>query len=144
MSRIIIFYSRTGNTKTIAEEYAGENKTAIYGIKDLVNRRGFFGVVKSAFHSFFKKATPIDEVSIDISAYNRVILCTPVWVGGIPSPVRTFLKKYGQLVNKVEYIITHKNHKKNYRKTMREMDRLLGKIHVREAHVITGKHKGQN
>ena len=142
MSRIIIFYSRTGNTKTVAEEYAGENKTAIYGIKDLVNRRGFFGVVKSAFQAVLKTPTPIDEVSIDISSYSRVILCTPVWLGGIPSPVRTFIKKYGQLVNKVEYIVTHKNERKDYRKTMKEMDKLMGKVHVREAHVlITGKQK---
>ena len=142
MSRIIIFYSRTGNTKSIAEEYAGENKTAIYGIKDLVNRRGFFGVVRSLFQALLKKSTPIDEVSIDISAYNRVILCTPVWFGGIPSPVRTFIMKYGQLVNKVEYIVTYKNEKKDYRKTMKEMDKLMGKVHVREAHVlITEKNK---
>ena len=143
MSRIIIFYSRTGNTKRISEEYAGENKTSIYEIKDLVNRRGFFGVVKSVFHVLLKKATPITEVSIDISAYNRVILCMPIWAGGMPSPVRTFITKYGQQVNKVEYIVTHKNHRKDYRKTMREMDKLMGKVHVREAHIITGKHKNQ-
>ena len=142
MSRIIIFYSRTGNTQTVAEEYAGENKTAIYGIKDLVNRSGFFGIIKSAFQTVLKKATPIDEVSIDISDYNRVILCTSVWFGGIPSPVRTFITKYGQLINKVEFIVTHKNEKKDYRKTMKEMDKLMGKVHVREAQVlITGKQK---
>lgn len=142
MSRIIIFYSRTGNTQTVAEEYAGENKTAIYGIKDLVNRRGFFGGIKSAFQAFMKKATPIDDVAIDISAYSRVILCTPVWLGRIPSPVRTFIMEYGRLVNKVEYIITHSNEKKDYRKTMREMDKLIGKVHVREAHIlISGKQK---
>lgn len=74
-----------------------------------------------------------------------MILCTPVWLGGIPSPVRTFIKKYGQLVNKVEYIVTHKNEKKDYRKTMKEMDKLMGKVHVREAHVlITGKQEKLN
>ena len=142
MSKIIIFYSRTGNTKIVAEEDAGENKTAIYGIKDLVNRNGFFGVVKSAFQAVLNKATPIDEVSVDISAYSRVILCTPVWFGKIPSPVRTFIMEYGRLANKVEYIVTHTNQKKDYRKTMKEMDKLMGKVHVREAHVlITEKNK---
>lgn len=136
MSKIIIFYSRTGNTKTVAEEYAKKNNTAIYGIKDLVNRKGFFGLIKSSFQALIKKETQIEDIETDISEYSRVILCTPIWAGSIPSPVRSFISKYGKLINKVEYIITYSNPKKEYRKILKEMDTLIGRKHVRESHVI--------
>lgn len=136
MSKIIIFYSRTGNTKAVAEKYAEKNNIAIYGIKDLVNRKGFFGFIKSFFQTLVKKETNIEDIEADISEYSRVILCTPVWVGSIPSPVRSFISRYGKLINKVEYIITYSNPKKEYRKIFKEMDALIGKKHVREVQVV--------
>lgn len=141
MSKIIIFYSRTGNTKTMAEEYAGEKGIDIYEIKDLVNRKGFIGFIKSAIQAVMKKSTPIEDVTIDISSYSRVILCTPIWVGTIPSPVRTFILKYGQFINKVEYIILYKNEKEEYKKTLDEMDNMMRKKRIRSLGIVTGKKK---
>lgn len=141
MSRIVIFYSRTGNTKKVAEEYAGKNDIDIYEIKDLVNRKGFIGFIKSAVQAVMKTPTPIGDVTIDISSYSRVILCTPIWVGTIPSPVRTFILKYGQFINKVEYIISYKSEKEEHKKTLDEMDNIMRKKRIRSLGIVTGKKK---
>ena len=141
MPKIVIFYSRTGNTKKVAEEYAGKNGIDIYEIKDTVNRKGFVGFIKSAVQALIRKSTPIGEVTADLSNYSRVILCTPIWARTIPSPVRTFIQKYGQLINKVEYIVLYKNKNEEYGKVFDEMDNIMRKKRIRSLAIETNEKK---
>ena len=135
MSKIIVFYSKTGTTTNIAEEYAGKNNTSIYGIKDLADRKGFFGKIKDFFQTVMKKEIPIEELTENLSNYSRVILCTPIWFGKIPASVRSFLKIYSESINKVEYIIIRTNPRKEYKAALKEMDSLIGRKHVRITYV---------
>ena len=136
MSRIVIYYSKTGNTKRIAEEYAGKNNTEIYGIVDLVKRNGLWGYMKSKFQARIKKRTPIEKPYIDICEYSRIILCMPVWEGTIPSPMRTFLTDYGDKINKIEYIILHSNKRTDYKEIFFEIDKLIRKQRVKSKSIF--------
>jgi len=51
---LLIYYSRTGFTKKIAELLAAEGESHVEAIKDVKSRRGLFGYMRSAFEALKK------------------------------------------------------------------------------------------
>lgn len=71
---------------------------------------------------------PIEPVKINLSAYEQVTICSPVWVFSLVTPVRTFCRQSAGKIKNVSYIIVH-HQKKRYENAVKEMDALLGIPH---------------
>lgn len=93
MSILIAHYSRTGNNDLIASKLWEKYRCDMENIDDLVDRKGPFGIPRSAFESFFHLGAKLKPLKHDPSKYSLVILCTPAWVGNLPSPMRSYLIK---------------------------------------------------
>lgn len=75
-----------------------------------------------------RRRMPIEPISIDLTAYDNVTVCTPVWVFSLASPVREFCRKAVGKIKAVDYVLV--NHTKGkYESVAAEMDRLLGVEH---------------
>lgn len=85
---LIIYYSRTGFTKKVAEELAAEWKCNVEAIEDVKSRGGFMGYMRSVFEALKKKLPDIKPMQTDPSQYKLVVIGSPVWASNIPSPVR--------------------------------------------------------
>jgi len=94
MKALVIYYSRTGTTRKVAEMIAKELKADILEIVSTQNRDGILALMRSGFEAFSKRLPPIKDIKADFSKYDRILLGTPVWVGTMASPVRTFLTRY--------------------------------------------------
>lgn len=136
--KAVIYYSRSGKVKKVAEAYAKKEGYELIEIQDLVKRSGILGFIKSGYHAARKKETPIKDIKKNLTKCEHVILCTPVWAGTMASPMRTFLKKYGKQLKSVEYIIM-KNAKEPYLQVMDEMDALIGKKRVKGTSLREGE-----
>lgn len=93
MKTLVVYYSKSGNNQQIAEYVAKKEKADIEGIIDSVNRDGF-GMIKRIVETLFGFTPSIKPLKYNPRNYDRVIFCTPVWVGRLPSPSRTFITQY--------------------------------------------------
>jgi flavodoxin len=109
MRTLVVFYSRTGNTRRIGKEIAEKLKADFEEIIEITKREGFFAYLKSGFDAKREKDTRIRPLSKDISRYKCIILGTPLWVGNITPALRTFLKTHDLKNKKVHIFFTSGN-----------------------------------
>lgn len=106
MSRIlVVFYSRSGYTKTIGAAIANACQADLEIVRD-GTRRGLFGYFRSGYEAIHKKLPDIEPVDKDPSRYDLVVLGTPVWASNIASPVRTFITRYRGQFRHVAFFCT--------------------------------------
>lgn len=92
---LVLFYSRTGNTKKVAKYLSKYLDVDVDEIKT-DNRKGFFGFLKSLFESVSRKK-PVIEYSKNLKNYDLVILGSPFWVGTLASPTFPVLDELEEL-----------------------------------------------
>jgi flavodoxin len=91
---LVVYFSRTGHTRRIAEEIAQRCGADVEGIEEPRSRRGFFGYFRSAREAYKKVAVEIRPLRHPPSSYDLVVLGTPVWAGHLSSPMRAFLRAH--------------------------------------------------
>lgn len=106
MSVLVVFYSLSGNSKKVAEKVAELTGCDIVEIKEKVSRKGVFGFLKSGYEAITKKSLPIEDIDINFKKYDKVIVVCPIWASNLPSPVRSFLKRYLDSIKDIGFIFT--------------------------------------
>jgi len=101
MKALVVYYSRTGNTKFVAEKIAQELGADIEEIIDKKNRFGLINYLRAGGDAFRRKKAEIAETNKNPSEFDLVVVGTPNWVSR-PSPaIRTYLSKYDLAGKKV-------------------------------------------
>ena len=90
---LIVYYSRTGNTKLCCEALQKELDADMIEIKDLKNRSGGWGFFTGAVGSMFDVHTDIDPMKPDLSPYKNIIIASPIWTGTLSTAIRTLIDK---------------------------------------------------
>ncbi len=93
LKSLVVYYSRTGNARFVAETIAAEVGADIEEVVNLKKRSGTFGFLSSGFAARFGKGTKIAPTAKLPAAYDLVIVGTPVWAGQPTPAIRTYLKK---------------------------------------------------
>jgi len=93
MKTLVVYYSRSGNTKVVAEELSKKIKCDIEEIIDTKNRKGIIGWLISGRDAHSKKLTTIKEIRKDPSKYDIVAIGTPVWAGRMAPAIRTYINE---------------------------------------------------
>lgn len=94
---LIVYYSRTGFTKQLAQELAVHLRADLEEIVDKKDRSGALGYLFSGRDAWQEKTTDIQKITRQPDNYKLVIVATPVWAFKCSTPVVTFLKQYGKL-----------------------------------------------
>jgi flavodoxin len=93
LKSLVVYYSRTGNARFIAETIAAEIGADIEEVVDLKKRSGALGFIIGGFDARRGKKTEIAPTKKSPTDYDLVIIGTPIWAGS-PSPaINTYLKK---------------------------------------------------
>jgi len=93
MKTLVVFYSRTGNNKKIAELIKEKIGGDIEKIIDLKNRNGLIGWMRSGMDALLKRETKIKDTVSDPDNYDMLIVGNPVWAGSITPALRTYLNR---------------------------------------------------
>jgi len=91
MKNLILYYSRTGKTRFLAEKLQQELGGDLVEIRDLKNRKGPFGFLRGVRDAYLGLNTEVAPLSFDLSKYELVILGTPVWASSPTPALNTFL-----------------------------------------------------
>lgn len=111
MKSLVVYYSRTGNARFVAETIATEVGADIEEVIDLKKRSGPIGFFSGGSDARRGKETEISPTTKSPSDYDLVIVGTPVWASR-PSPaIVTYLKKNDLSGKKVALFFTRSGKK---------------------------------
>ena len=127
--RLVVFFSRMGYVKKQAFDAANRTGAQVYEIKAAERTEGTAGFWWCGRFAMHRWAMPIEPVEVDLSAYDHVTVCSPVWVFSLASPVREFCRQSAGKIRSADYILVHHT-KGKYGSAAAEMDRLLGVEHT--------------
>lgn len=99
----IVYFSRTGVSKMVAETIANGIDNEVIEITDDKNWNGILGFIKGGFYASIDKQVSI-KVDGEIDRTKDYIVISPLWAGGPAPAIRRFLKEVP--FNKVKLVIT--------------------------------------
>jgi len=109
MKSLVVYYSRTGNTKFVAEEIAAELGADIEEIVDLKSREGRLGWLSASRDGTGNRQTNIAETKRNPADYDLIVIGTPVWAWSPSSAIRTYFAKHDLSGKNVALFFTLEN-----------------------------------
>lgn len=127
MKTLIVYYSRTGTTKKIAEAIAQKigADTIIEEIKDTVDRAGAKGYLISGRDATLRRLTTLQPAKYNPADFDLVIIGTPIWSWNLSAPVRTYVTEHGPKFKKVAFFCTMGG--SGDERAFKEMAEIIGK-----------------
>ena len=95
MKTLVVYYSRKGSNKYLAEKVSAFLNCNIEEIKPKLN---FFYLM------LFGISLGIKKMKHNIEDNERIILCGPIWMGKFIVPLKSFLKKYSKKIKKLVFV----------------------------------------
>ena len=103
---LVVYYSRTGNTRTIAGELVAMLEADVDPLDDGRDRSGVFGYLRCAREALKKRTIELVPPAYDPSSYDVVVLGTPVWAGNLSSPLRSYVAAHKAQLARVAFFCT--------------------------------------
>lgn len=91
MKAIVVYYSLTGKTKSIAEGLAKELGCETKQIEEVKKRSIVGAYILGAFTAMRGKVSEIRPLDIDMQAYDTVVIATPVWASSPVPAINAFV-----------------------------------------------------
>jgi flavodoxin len=92
---IVVYYSRKGSNKYLAEKISKSLSCEIEAIRPWLN---IFTLFLLNIH------LGIRPLKHNIKEYDKVILCGPIWMGKFIPPLRSFVTKYSDSIHKLIFV----------------------------------------
>jgi flavodoxin len=92
MKSLVVYYSRSGNTRFAAEKISQKIGGDIEEIIDKKRRKGPLGFVIGGFDATRGRKTDIAEIKKSPRDYDLIVVGTPMWNKRITPAVRTYLE----------------------------------------------------
>jgi flavodoxin len=105
---LILYYSRTGNTRMTCEALQKTLNGQLIEIKDLTDRSGSWGGLTGMLNTLFNMETGIEPEHPDLSTSSTIILASPLWAGKLAPAIRTLIAR-NKFDNKKVIIFTTGN-----------------------------------
>jgi flavodoxin len=93
MKILVVYYTRTGNSKFAAETIAAELGADIEEVVDLKNRQGRLAYMSCGRDAMSGKETEIARTNRNPADYDLIIIAQPVWAWTLTPAIRTYLNR---------------------------------------------------
>ncbi len=106
MKSLVVYYTRTGKTKFVAETIAAQLSADIEEIVDKKNYAGPIGWVNAGKNATQEKEAEITPPKYSPADYDLIVIGTPVWAWRPTPAIRTYAKQSGLTAKKVALFLT--------------------------------------
>ena len=93
MKTLVVYYTRTGNSKFAAEIIAAELGADMEEVVDLKNRQGKLAYMSCSRDAMSGKETEIAPTKRSPADYDLIIIAQPVWAWSPTPAIRTYVSK---------------------------------------------------
>jgi hypothetical protein len=142
MKTLVLYYSLSGTTRTVATRLAVDLAADIEEIRCQRYATGFWGYLKAAYDSGIGNLPPIGPLTHSVSKYELVVIAGPIWAFHPATPARAVLKLERERLRRAAFVLTHGGSAAEC--SLIELQALLGRapiatLVVREQDVKQGK-----
>ena len=109
MKALVVYYTRTGNTKFAAEAVAAELGADLEEVVDLKKRQGRLAFLPAGRDAMRGRTTEIAQPGRNPTEYDLIIIGQPVWAGSPTPAIRTYLGKHDLSGKKVALLFSDSN-----------------------------------
>jgi len=99
MKTLVVYYSRSGNNRFLAEKLAKDISGDIQELHPWINAFALLAIASLTHCSFGNK-----KIKTNIQEYDAVIMCGPIWMGQLISPLRDFMRKSRKQIKKLYFV----------------------------------------
>lgn len=135
MKSLVVYYSRTGNAKFVAETIAATIGADVEEVVDLKKRGGPIGFITGGKDATQGKETEIAETKRSPKDYDLIVIGTPVWSSSPTPAIRTYINHNDLAGKKVAiFLTTGKTNQKALDKTkaLLSSSQLVGDLMLEE------------
>ncbi len=125
---LVVYFSRTGNTKEAALLFHKLLGGDIEEIVDKKNRQGLLRAGIAIFESIIGIKTTIEPAKYNPKNYDLVIIGSPIWVKHTTPAVRAYLEKYSKDIKTAMLFCTYET--RGPKDVLREMREMLGNTKI--------------
>ncbi|MEN4919034.1 hypothetical protein ABE485_10195 [Achromobacter spanius] len=94
----IVFYSRTGTGRTVAQRLASISGWPVHEVRDAAPRIGLIGDLRCVVDCLFKRNPDFRFDGPSLDQFDHLVLIAPVWMRSLAAPMRSFLLAQGRLI----------------------------------------------
>ncbi len=102
---LVVYYSRTGHTKQLAERIAERLGADLEQIAERRSRSGILGYLRSTYETLRERLPEIGPTR-DPARYRMVLVGTPIWDMSPSSPVRSYLMRHQGALRSTAFFCT--------------------------------------
>ena len=107
MKSLVLYFSRTGNSKRIAQKISDRAGADLAEITDGKNWQGAWGFIKGAFYSVTWKTTnPKVTPKVDLQTFEKVVVVSPMWAANVSPAVFSLLMNQKDKIKHLHLVIT--------------------------------------
>ena len=103
---LIVYYSRSGNTRQIGRELGGLLHADIDEIVDFDRRSGVLGYLRSGRQAFWRRIVPVKPSPYRPEECDLIVVGTPIWNVSVSAPVRSYLRSHRREIKAVAFFCT--------------------------------------
>lgn len=103
---LVVYYSRTGTTRKLAQDIAIALSCDIEEIIDEKDRSGIKGFMSGGRDAMRRELTRIKPIEKNPSNYDIVVIGTPVWAANMTPAIRTYIKQNKENFKNVAFFCT--------------------------------------
>ena len=122
---LIVYYSRTGMTKKVADNLKEKLAADIEEVKDITGRSGAKGYFLAGRDATLRRLTKIEPIKTIPTNYDLVIIGTPIWSWNVSVPIRTYITEQKNNFKAVAFFCTMGG--SGDQRAFREMGEIIGK-----------------
>ena len=122
--RLVVFFSRMGYTKKTALEEADRTGAEVYEIRAAEKTDGTAGFWWCGRFGMLRRPMPIEPITVDLSSYEHITICSPIWVFSLSSPIRAFCASARGRIKEADLITVHFK-RSRYENALTEAEKLL-------------------
>ncbi len=126
MRALVVYYSRTGNTRKVGNELAKMLQCDVEEVVDTANRSGPVGFALSAREGHERTLAKLQPIKMDPANYDMVVIGTPNWDANMSSPIRAYLTENRAKFKNVAFFITQ-GPRGGEERAFKEMEEVAGK-----------------
>jgi menaquinone-dependent protoporphyrinogen IX oxidase len=123
---LVVYFSRSGTTRKLAEVIATELSADVEEIVDPTPRQGFVGYWRSLIQVRRRLPAGILQAKLVPSSYDLVVVGTPVWAWSVSPPVRAYLLAHKSSFPDLAFFCTMG--RSGGERALQQMQQLAGKV----------------
>lgn len=106
MKSLVVYYSRTGRTRKVAEALARLLAADLDELHDTRRRSGLLGGLAGGRDAWLARETGLAPLKYDPAGHDLVVLAGPVWAFNICPALRAYARLHGHRLRRAAFVAT--------------------------------------